>query len=208
MIPISLLLMTIVGMPLNPIPANHVVISEIMVSPTSNQDYFVELYNPTSTTKSLSNYQLQAPSVSLLIPEGTAIEPYSFLLLGQVSASWPSAWVQPDLLYEDMGIRTNCGVRLMNSQNQAVDIVGWGAAPLSFYETTPVSEPSTGQSLERKSGLVHEENAGNGRDTDNNSLDIIKRDTPQPQNTYSPPERPAAGAESTGWGMIKAIYAG
>jgi len=208
MLPISLVLMTVMRMPLDPIPANHVVISEVLVSPSSTQDYFVELYNPTGTAKTLSLFQLQTPLISLLIPDGTAIEPYSFLLLGQVSDNWPSAWVQPDLWYEDMGIRVNSGVRLVNTQNQAVDTVGWGAAPLGFYETTPVTSPNTGQSLERKSGLVHNENEGNGRDTDNNSLDIIKRDIPQPQNTDSPPERPAAGAESAGWGMIKAIYAG
>jgi hypothetical protein len=208
MFPVTLILMTLVGVPMNPIPANHVVISEVLVSPGDSQEYFVEFYNPTGITKSLSNYQLQTPTISLLIPEGTTIEPYSFLLLGQVTEEWPSYWVQPDLWYEDMGIKTNSGVRLVSDLNQIIDTVGWGAAPLNFYETTPVSQPSVGQSLERKSGLVHEENAGNGRDTDNNSLDFIKRDTPQPQNSQSPPERPAAGAENTGWGMIKAVYAG
>jgi hypothetical protein len=208
MLPISLIVMTIVGMPLDPIPANHVVVSEVLVSPDSNQDCFVELYNPTGLAKSIGNYQLQTPNISLLIPEGTTIEPYSFILLGQLSDNWPSDWVQPDLWYDDMGIKSNSGVRLVNAQSQSVDTIGWGIAPLGFYETTPVSSSSIGQSLERKSGLVHEENAGNGRDTDNNSLDIIKRDNPQPQNSTSPPERPAASAESAGWGMIKAIYAG
>jgi hypothetical protein len=208
MLPVSLILMSLVGAPMNPIPTNHVVISEVLVLPGGNQDYFVELYNPTGITKSLGNYQLQTPTISLLIPEGTSIEPYSFLLLGQVADEWPSSWVQPDLWYEDMGIGSNSGVRLVNNLEQVVDTVGWGVAPLNFYETTPVPSPNVGQSLERKSGLVHEENAGNGRDTDNNSLDFIKRDTPQPQNSQSPPERPAAGAENTGWGMIKAVYAG
>jgi hypothetical protein len=208
MLQISLILMAVVGAPMNPLPANHVVISEVLVSPTGTQDYFIELYNPTSTTKNLGNHQIQIPSISLLIPEGTTIAPYSFLLLAQVSDNWPSSWVQPDLWYEDMGISSNSGLRLVNTQDQYVDTVGWGAAPFNFYETTPALSPSSGQSLERKSGVVHEEGAGNGRDTDNNSLDIIKRDTPQPQNSDSPPERPAANAESAGWGMIKAIYAG
>lgn len=208
MLTISLMMMAVVGAPLNPIPANHVVISEVLVSPSSSQDYFVELYNPTSVSKNLGNYQIQEPSISLLIPEGTTIAAYSFLLLGQVSDDWPSSWVQPDLWYENTGIEADSGVRLVNNLNETIDTVGWGVAPLNFYETTPATSPSVGQSLERKSGLVHEEGAGNGRDTNNNSLDIMKRDTPQPQNSDSPPERPAAGAESTGWGMIKAIYAG
>ena len=208
MLTISLIMMAVVGAPLNPIPANHVVISEVLVSPSSSQDYFVELYNPTSISRNLGNHQIQTPSISLLIPDGTTIAAYSFLLIGQVSDNWPSSWVQPDLWYENTGIGTNSGVRLVNNLNETIDTVGWGIAPFDFYETTPASSPNVGQSLERKSGLVHEEGAGNGRDTDNNSLDIIKRDTPQPQNSDSPPERPSANAESTGWGMIKAIYAG
>jgi hypothetical protein len=208
MFSLSLIFITLLGAPMNPVPANHVVISEVIVSPTSDQGYFVEFYNPTATVKDLGNYQVQTPYISLLIPEGTSIAPYSFLLLGQVNDNWPSSWVQPDFWYEDMGIAVNSGVRLVSAQDQVIDTVGWGFAPLNFYETTPASPPNAGQSLERKSGVIHDEGAGNGRDTNNNFLDFLKRDTPQPQNSESPPERPAAGAEATGWGMIKAIYAG
>jgi len=189
------------------IPANHVVFSEVLPIPNSNQVYFIEFYNPTNSSIDLSNWLVQTPEQTLLLPEDTVIASYSFLLLGEVSEVWPASWVQPDYWYNFVGISgTSTGLKLINAVGNVVDAVGWGSPPIGYYEGQPFTIPTVSKSLERRSGLQHHENGGNGRDTENNLEDFYQRNIPQPQNTESPPERPSSGLEATGLGMIKAIY--
>jgi len=185
---------------------NHVVISEIQISgdgDNPSDDEFVELYNPNDSAVVMENWRLtrknssgtQANLVSDL--DGT-IPPHGFFLIvngdgynggatGDMSYSAPSNEMTNNytaILYSDAGVTI-------------VDKVGFGTA--FDPETTATTNPSTGESIERKacsdstseSMNNGESTSGNAEDTDNNANDFVSRTTPDPQNSSSTVETPS-----------------
>lgn len=180
--------------------ANHVVISEIQIV---GEGEWIELYNPTNEDVDLSGWQWtyfastktdwndptkQKPLVSGNI---TAIKAYSFFLFridGNVQdADGDTGYVGlPNTLHNEKGT-----VTIFNgtpSNDTLIDAIGWGE--VSLKEGNSAQAPGLGKSLERKSGPIHDENKGNGFDTNDNARDFILRESPQPQNSSSQPESP------------------
>jgi len=184
----------------------HIVISEIKISGANTgetNDEFVELYNPNSAAVSLSDWKLRPFSASgkeksyLLRPfsENATIPPFGFYLI-----THPEGYkhnITPDAVYSTKeSLASNNGLVLYSSDEEIIDLVGWGELSTStLYETAPAPDISKGFSIERKAKINstqetmsvggEDEFLGNGFDTDNNSADFILRPNPEPQNSES-----------------------
>jgi hypothetical protein len=185
--------------------ADHVVVSEVLPLPAEGQAVFIELYNPTGRDVDLDSYFLRSdikqeyPALSGTIPA------HGFYLVSISEEDWPADWPAPDLVAPVLELGTNSGGVALIEGGQTVDMLGWGVSP-EYYETTPCNAPGAGESFERKSGSSHDEDEGNGYDTDNNIFDFHVRGGPQPQNTYSEIEIPPSSADDITWGFLKDLY--
>ncbi|MBI2208206.1 lamin tail domain-containing protein [Candidatus Woesearchaeota archaeon] len=178
--------------------ADHVIISEVYYDAVdeSNSEY-IELYNPTSSTIDISGWVINTTSSTndATIPASSNIPAHSFFLIadsgwftGKDNSGWPNANYEGE---EITLANSNGGVQLLNSLGAVIDVVGWGSADSGFFEGTVLSIVDSGNSSERKSSLTHNENEGNGWDTNNNSADFVTRTTPQPQNSSNSTEHKA-----------------
>ncbi len=177
--------------------AAHVVISEIQISGVTPTDEFIELYNPTLSDVNLTNWKLtkktsgggESDLVSSL--SGT-IKSHGFFLIAP-TPDYTGVTV-PDITYatSSASIAANNTVILYGGDGvTVVDMVGLGSATAS--ETATTTNPADGKSRERKAVsasttatmLAEDAMLGNGEDTDNNSLDFVLRNSPQPQNSNS-----------------------
>ncbi len=182
---------------------NHVVISEVQIAgdgATPSDDEFVELYNPTESSVVMSGWRLtrrnSAGTEENLVTtlDGTIPAHGYFLIVDAIgyngSPTSDAVYSAPSnemtnnytvLLYSDAGITL-------------VDRVGFGTA-VDFESTVFGTNPSDNGSLERKANSSSttdsmgtggsDESAGNGEDTDNNSVDFVTRTTSDPQNSTS-----------------------
>ncbi len=203
-------------------PANHLVISEVLVHgfnetvPTSDNE-FVEIYNPTDSAVDVSTWTVDYRSATgttfnnkYTFSSGTSIPAHRYFLVGSGGVSNrdnSSASVE-------LGLGNSGGAVFLRNQNgTTVDLLGWGVASSGNYEGSAPAVPAQGVSLERKANSSStsetmavggsDELAGNGYDSDNNSNDFVQRTTPQPQNSTSPAE-PAltVGGNGTGTAFI------
>jgi hypothetical protein len=184
--------------------ASHIVISEVQIRGTSADDEFVELYNPTGADIDLSGMKLakkdsagtQATLVNNL--SGT-IKKHGYFLVAK--PSYTSIPVAPDMVYSasSSAMATNGSVVLYDTDKSTIiDLVGMGSSPAS--ESAAIENPESGGSIERKANANSDtvsmgfggsdEFAGNGQDTDNNSVDFIQRAISDPQNSQSTIEPP------------------
>jgi hypothetical protein len=195
--------------------ANHIVISEVFYLGSIGGE-FVELYNPTGIDISLTGFTLRSGTgvagsntgdwtVDLA---GKTIKAYGFFLIGGslITTPTPDALMAVGKELKNSGIRG--GVRLNNTTaGTVVDAVAWDATAAGFIEATANTlagvTSSSPKSLERKalssstqpSMLSADATSGNGYDSNDNSVDFVLRDTPQPQNTSSPIEQPSTGPD-------------
>jgi hypothetical protein len=176
--------------------ASHIVISEVQIAGGVSTDEFVELYNPTNSNVDLTNWRLAKKTASGtesdLVTDFPAktINAHGYLLLAHTD--YDGAVIE-DITYSTSSVAVNNTVLLYNSSDTVVDKLGFGSA--TDVETTSKAEPSTNDSVERKASATSdgttlavggtEENAGNGEDTDNNSVDFVNRTEPLPQNIAS-----------------------
>lgn len=189
-------------------PAPYLVISEIQISGPSgfSTDEFIELYNPTDLVVDLSGWQLIKRTASgttyPLIDQfdGSSIPAHGFFLIAHPTGYRGS--IMPDVRYTTSNsLASDNSVELVSPQG-IVDLVGWGKA--TYVETATIAAPGSAKSIERKalSTSTKETMAedgtdmfrGNGEDTDNNSVDFLLRDLPQPQNAMSELEFVTASA--------------
>lgn len=181
--------------------ATHLVISEVQIEGASPSADFVELYNPTSSDVNLSTFRLVkrtstgASDTNIVdFNSSDIIESHSFLL-----------WCFTDIS-SNLGCDKHSGDNISNNNSIAlrdgvantgtiIDAVTIGVALHTLGEGAPPSTPSAGQSIERKANDSSDstsmgsggpdEFAGNGEDTNNNSVDFVLRNVPQPQNSSS-----------------------
>jgi len=179
--------------------ADHVVISEVQIAGTTSTDEFVELYNPTGSDVDLSNWQLtrktQSGTQTILVStlSGT-IKSHGFYL---ATSSTYDGSTSADVLYStDETISSNNTVLLYSDAGLTlIDKVGFGTAV--DKEVATETNPETGTSRERRansSSTIASMSTGadmllgNPEDTDNNADDFLLRNTPEPQNSFSPVE--------------------
>lgn len=197
-LPIAILSLLVAGLPalatLDPSPdetdgaAGHLVISELQTGGGSASDEFVELYNPTDAALPLEGLELVYVTASgstvtrkaawaLGAPPLAAGE---HLLVANEAGSYAA---MGDLAYAN-GVAATGGAWALRIQGAttAIDAVGWGTAA-AWLETRAASAPGSGTSLERLPGGAQ----GSTQDTDDNLVDFVTRDTPDPQNLASPP---------------------
>lgn len=185
-------------------------ISEVKAeSTTNNQDEFIEIYNfsdlniniatdtfflhirngATDTAKTLTLRRNQIPS-------------FGYYLI--CSASHYSGTVACDATYDSsaIDITPNSAVYISATSSTStalrIDLLGMGSAEI--FEAATTASLMAGKSFERKAHPNSststmamggsDEFKGNGFDTNNNSLDFLLRDIPQPQNSLSPREFP------------------
>ena len=160
-------------------PAN-IVISEIATSgPGGDQDEFVELYNPTSSTISIAGWELRRSDgdmsfeLASVVPAGVTIGANEYFLISHDSvriALGADAW------YSSGELDPGSGVAVFTDGGVEVDAVGTGPVPWkdgagSLYgegtHLPPMSDATIAQSYERKSGV------GNCVDTDDNAADFF-----------------------------------
>ncbi len=197
-----LVLFTLILLNVTPVksaPTNHIVFSEIQIAGLTANDEFIELYNPSTTPVDLTGWNVKkkaggatATATNLVSTMSGTINGHGFYLL--VNEDSPSSSAA-DLTYK-ASISTNNTLILNDNSLQLIDKVGMGTATDS--ETADAPAPATGKSIERKANSSStsdsmkiggvDELLGNGEDSDDNSLDFVLRDLPQPQNSTSSPE--------------------
>jgi len=176
--------------------AGHVVISEIQIegdATITDNDEFVELYNPKNTPEIMTGWRLgrknsSGTEANLVNDLNGTIPAHGFFLIGYDGGYNGS--VSLDAIYtgKSYALKNNYTVLLYNDSGTLVDSVGFGTAKDFENSPFPTNPPANG-SIERKPGGL-EEFAGNGEDTDNNANDFITRAISDPQNAGSPPEPP------------------
>lgn len=169
--------------------ATNVVISEFRTTgPGGGNDEFIEVFNPTTTTRSLFNLKLRKSSGCGNTLSDLYLFPAIDLLPGQrylvVSQSY-SGTNQDFRLPTDMGIADNGGIALTDNANDPIDQVGMCSAttykePDGSGVLSPMtaSDGTNNRSYERKlNGCV---------DNNNNSTDFSLTNVSNPQNSSTP----------------------
>ena len=206
--------------------ATHLVISEVLVdgvneSSASNNDEFVEIYNPTSSSVDVSGWTVDYRSAAgstfnnkFTFAAGTSIPSHRYFLVGGGGVATRDNSSASIL----MGLgNTGGAVFLRNSGQANVDLFGWGSAAAGNYEGGAPAVQAQGISFERKAKLSSsgatmavggvDEFEGNGYDSDNNQNDFVPRTIPQPQNSSSPAEPTlTVGGNGSGTGSIAPTY--
>ncbi|MCK5037885.1 MAG: lamin tail domain-containing protein, partial [Thermoplasmata archaeon] len=181
---------------------DHIVISEVLTECEGTEDHeFVELYNPTDSDISLIGWDILYDStafdvwnIKYTISESDAnggyISAHGFYLIGEEDGDANDVFNYYGIHVDNtanpginLGLWTNSHIGIRDDTDTLIDRVGYGTA--TWPENTTVPQPPTEDSVERRSGLTHDENNGNGWDTDHNLNDFIQRSIPEPQNSTS-----------------------
>ncbi|RKH36840.1 lamin tail domain-containing protein [Corallococcus sicarius] len=200
------------------IGADHVVISEIAGQGlTVNGDDFIELYNPTDADVDISGWKVlyrtasttsstTAFTVLATLPTAT-IKAHGYFLVA--ATGYSTTAVPADHLWGNTDISGATGnVRLGTASvsldptatDGVIDTVGFGTGRTVVEGAAAPAPAGRGGSIERKARVTSDATsmlaggadvaAGNGHDSDDNSLDFVPRTERQPQNAQSATERP------------------
>ena len=168
-------------------PAGGALISELLLStPENNNREFIELYNAGGEELDLKGWSLwyrlaegQEEKLVYTWGERSLLPSQGHYLLAIAGEEFD---MLADAVYEQPLFDGKGGLLLRDSEDEVVDVVGWGDAPASYVESQPAPAPAAGSTLERLPGGE----AGNGQDTDINQNDFVVRAVPAPQNSGSP----------------------
>lgn len=188
----------------NAATSTNVVISEIYSgggnsgSPYKND--FIELYNPTSSSISLSGWSVQYASASGSFTSITklsgSIGSHKYFLIAEASGSSGTASLPTADITGTINLSASSGKVALakvttsissSKDSNVVDFVGFGSANDS--ETSPIGTLSGTTSAERKDnngGTVAGQ--GNGWDTNNNASDFYVTSSVNPQNSSNAAE--------------------
>ncbi|SFS20726.1 hypothetical protein SAMN05421771_3787 [Granulicella pectinivorans] len=159
---------------------------------TYNADY-VEIFNPTSSTLTLSNYSIQYASVAgttiasvTTLPPSITLQPGQYYLIAAAAGSVGAALPTPDSPNAPFAIAATAGkIYLVNSTNKLtaacpatdpsiVDFVAFGSTPNCAYGTAAPAPSATTAIIRANACNI----------TGNNSTDYAAR-TPTPHNASS-----------------------
>ena len=171
-----------------PSAAASVVISEVLYDAEGSDEgqEFVELYNPTAQDVDITGWKLEwgngnyTDAWETEVTFEATLHAYSFYLVGEENVTGAD-------IVADLDLQNGPdAVRIVDENDQIMDLVGYGEESdfnnSEYYEGTPMYDVQEGHSIERKPGFedpLH----GNGQDTDNNIVDFLDRETPEPQNS-------------------------
>lgn len=190
----------------NAAAASHVVISEIYGgggnSGSSYKNDFIELYNPTNSSISLSGWSVQyasgSGSFSSITNLSGSIGAHKFFLIAEASGGSGTVDLPSPDITGTINLSASSGKVALakvttpvsgSTDSNVVDFVGYGSANDS--ETSPVGILSNTTSAERKDnngGTA--QGQGNGWDTNNNANDLYITSSINPQNSSSTEEPP------------------
>lgn len=179
-----------------------IVISEVQVGGALSTDEFIEMYNPTDESITITGWKLQKKTASgstfndLTILTGSiASHGYYLVAHNDYAGASPA-----DTSYTDQSLSANNTVQLLDGGLQLVDKVGMGTA-VDFEGIGTASSPANGRSIERKAQINssaatmgpggEDEFDGNGYDSNDNDTDFILRTADagvNPQNSQSQSE--------------------
>ena len=179
----------------------HVVISEIYGgggnSGSSYKNDFIELYNPTSSSVSLSGWSVQYASSTGTFNSITnltgSIGAHQYYLIKEASGGGGTVDLPTANVTGTINLSASSGKVALakvttavsgSTNSNVVDFVGFGSA--NDAETTPIGILSATTSAERKDnngGTA--QGQGNGWDTNNNANDMVITSSLVPQNSSS-----------------------
>lgn len=197
---------------------NHIVISEIYGgggnSGSKYKHDYVELYNPTSSAVTMTNWTIQygSPGSSSLtgktVFSGT-IDAHSFFLIREAQGTGGTSDLPAPDASGTIAMSARSGKIAVASDTLAVigptapnvvDFIGYGA-PNHFEGNAPADSLTNTTCAERKASFLatalsmapggSEELKGNGFDGNNNASDFIVQSQQMPQNSSSPVELPS-----------------
>ena len=163
-----------------------IVISKIQISGVSTTDEFVELYNYSSSSVSLLDWNLKKQTAggtqSYLVssfPSSTVLNPFSYFLIAHRDYAEVGG-VAADLKYSNnsTSLAANNSLLLFDQANNLIDEVSWGTVSST---ASPARNPDAKKSLVR----LPNNDGGNFIDTDNSNADFIELDS-LPYNSLSP----------------------
>ncbi|MBN1264809.1 MAG: lamin tail domain-containing protein [Anaerolineales bacterium] len=164
----------------------HILISELKTgAPGDNNDEFIELYNPGDQALDLEGWSItytlneEEKDLPVILWQSTLlIPPHGHILLVRSGGTNQAA---ADAVFEQP-LNTFFGaLTLLDTEGCIVDGLGWGTIPPSAAEEKPAPAPEDGYSLERKPGREN----GSTQDTNNNEMDFVLREQPDPQSSGS-----------------------
>lgn len=188
--------------------ADHLVISEVQTrGASSNDDEFIELYNPTGAAVGLGGRSVQYKSAAGSSFLATSLPAVSlpaggyFLIArppGDYDGPVAADLTQTEFLMAAAGghVFLVDGIAPLGScvDRTIIDKVGYGTADCP--ESAQADAPAAGGSVERRPGAA-DPRCGNGSDTDDNAVDFEPRALSEPQNSSSV-ETPCAGLGNVG----------
>jgi hypothetical protein len=167
-------------------PPSTLVLSELQTGGTSASDEFVELANQGPMPVDLGGLEVvYATSSGSTVTRkatwatATILAPGQRLLIANAAGVHASI---ADATYAGGFAATGGAIALRAIGASAIDAVGWGDATNAFVEGTAAAAPPAGSSLERAPGAL----AGNGTDTNDNSVDWFAQAAPSPQRLAAP----------------------
>lgn len=180
--------------------STSLVISQVQTAGAAAADEFIELYNPTSSSVSLTGWSIQYRSGASAtfnkqnFTAGKSVAAHGYFLIANSSGTFAAS---ADQTYSNATIAMSAAatggtVFLVNDQttlstgleSTIVDKVGFGTGGTVFAEGSAIATaPSASNSIVR----LPNTSAGNGTDTDNNSVDFTSLTPSNARNTSSTP---------------------
>jgi hypothetical protein len=169
------------------LPSSGLLLSEVMTGGASASDEFIELYNASSDPVDLIGDEIVYVSASggtvtrkASWTTASALVPGQHLLVANSAGVYAAG---ADAIYTGGLAATGGAVALRAADGSVIDAIAWGNATNGFIEGTAAAAPPAGSSLERLPGGA----AGNGVDTNDDSLDWFVQPDPGPQALADPP---------------------
>ncbi|MBI4547713.1 MAG: lamin tail domain-containing protein [Ignavibacteriae bacterium] len=203
------------------IGVDHIVISEFATQgPSSSQDEFLELYNPTENDISLRDWKVEYKASAAtswsdraILPANAIIPAHGFYLItntNYVGATPPD--YTSSLWSATTPISSVGHLRIVDESGIEIDKVGYGSIAIDPEGSPAPNQTQSNQSVERKAFAISTAESlasggrhfleGNGYDSDNNANDfVLQTHGRQPQNSQTVPE-PAFGIGGNGTGKI------